>query len=193
MVGRMTKSIVGDLVGKRGIVYSPVNRAGVLLLFARLLDEFDMLVEEIAEDCSFVVVRRRVDAGWERVKISLSYKSSEFSDGSPDDGDLLICWHHDWPDCPLKAFELKALFENNPDDTKAENSKSEINNPKDNLEMPNPDSSNDNDNPGVISISDIIPPDAGELLEKRGVRRERFEKAIGDLDDKIKKIFPDNT
>ncbi|MCP4580267.1 MAG: hypothetical protein GY839_01520 [candidate division Zixibacteria bacterium] len=189
----MTKSIVGDLVGKRGIVYSPVNRAGVLLIFARLLDEFDMLVEEIADDCGFVIVRRRVDAGWERVKISLSFKSSEFSNGSPDDGDLLICWHHDWPDCPLKTFELKALFENNLDDNKADDQNSEIDNINENRIKSNPGSPSKDDNSAVISISDIMPSDSGELLEKRGVTRQRFEKAIGDLDDKIKKIFPDDT
>ena len=44
----MAKSIVGDLIGRKNIVYAPTNRAGVLLLFARLVDEFEMLVEETA-------------------------------------------------------------------------------------------------------------------------------------------------
>jgi len=173
----MAKSIVGDLIGKRGIVYAPINRAGVLLLFSRLLDEFDMLVEETAEDCGFVVVRRRVDTGWERVKIFLSYKSSEFNDNAADDNDFLICWHHDRPECPLKVFELKALFEGKTDEKNGEE-----------VTGPNPDQVF----PGK-SLTDILPENSSELLINRAVTRERFNKAIGDLDDKIKNIFPDQT
>ena len=174
----MAKSIVGDPVGRRGIIYAPTNKAGVLMLFARLLDEFDMLIEETADDCGYVIARRRVDVGWERVKISLSYKSSDFGDGSSDDVDLLICWRHDWPECPIKAFELKALFENERED----------NNPGPG-KVPAPSE----DDPENHSISNILPRDSSDLLENRGIRRERFEKAIGDLDEKIKKIFPDKT
>jgi len=173
----MTKSIVGDLIGKRGIVYAPIKRAGVLLLFSRLLDEFDMLVEETAEDCGFVVVRRRVDTGWERVKIFLSFRSSEFDDKGVDDNDFLICWHHDRPECPLKVFELKSLFEGKTDEKKSE-------------EVPE---SNPDQAPMNRSMADIFPENSSELLVNRAVTRERFDKAIGDLDEKIKNIFPGQT
>ncbi len=173
----MAKSIVGDLIGKRGIVYAPINRAGVLLLFSRLLDEFDMLVEETAADCSHIVARRRVDSGWERVNISLAYKSSELSGGSSIDGDLLICWHHDWPDCPLKAFEMKSLFENElPTNTDEESGVSQ-----------------GKENHSGDSLAGIIPDDSKELLMKRGVTKQRFEKAIEQLNEKIKKISPEGT
>jgi len=169
------KSIVGDLIGKRNIVYAPVNRSGVLALFARLLDEFDMLLEETSEDAGFVIVRRRVDSGWERVKINLCLKSSEYSNGSVGDSELLICWHDDWPACPLQVFELKALFENDfrptkPTVTIAGNIK-----PK--------------GSEGVF-LSQILPNDSGELLASRNITQQRFEKAIGDLDNKIKNFFP---
>jgi len=177
LAGQMAKSIVGDLIGKRGIVYAPINRAGILLLFSRLLDEFDMLVEEIADDCAFVVVRRRVDNGWERVKIFLSYKSSEFNDSTADDNDFLICWHHDSPECPLKAFELKALFEDKGDDNKS-----------DEATEPNPGKATSSP-----SMAEILPDNSSELLINRAVTRERFNKAIGDLDEKIKNIFPGQT
>ncbi len=173
----MAKSIVGDLIAKRGIVYAPINRAGVLLLFSRLLDEFDMLVEETAEDCSYVVVRRRVDSGWERVTIFLSFKSSDFNDSAANDNDFLICWRHDRPDCPLKVFELKALFEGGTDEKKAD----EAAQTGDSEVSPNK------------SMADILPENSSELLINRAVTRERFEKAIGDLDEKIKNIFPGQT
>lgn len=176
----MSRSIVGDLIGRRNIVYAPVNRAGVLLLFARLLDEFDMLVEETAEDCSYVVVRRRVDDGWERIQVNLAYKSSGFQNGNYDKEQLLICWHHDWQDCPLNVFELRALFlQDNPSIT--------ITSP------PEPNKPDTTVKSRVATFSDIIPENPNELLIGRNVTEKRFEKAIGDLDKKIKNFFPENT
>jgi hypothetical protein len=173
----MNKSIVGELVGKRGIVYAPVNRAGVLLIFSRLLDEFDMLVEETAEDCRYIIARRRVDTGqpgssrWERVKIALAYESLEIQEdenvGTDSYGtaDLLICWQHNWPDCPLETFELRSIFA-----TSA-------------VSAPEPPA------PG-IALTDIVPEDSGRLLKERATTQKRFEKAVSDLDDKIRKLYP---
>jgi hypothetical protein len=173
----MAKSIVGDLIGKSNIVYAPVNRAGVLALFARLLDEFDMLLEETAGDGDYVIVRRRVDSGWERVRVNISYKSSEFENDDFEEGDLLICWHHDWPDCPLKAFELKALFESESRPAKGPNT-----------ENPGADTSGRRE-----SLEKIMPENPGELLKDRNAAIKRFDQAIGDLDEKIKNFFPDKT
>ncbi len=173
----MNKSIVGELVGKRGIVYAPVNRAGVLLIFSRLLDEFEMLVEETAEDCRYIIARRRIDTGqpgssrWERVKIALAYESLEIqqenksdieSDGSAD---LLICWQHNWPDCPLETFELRSLFAT--------------------ATIPSAEPSNP-----AVSLNEIVPEDSGQLLKDRSSTQKRFEKAVSDLDEKIKKLYP---
>ncbi len=180
----MAKSIVGDLIGRRNIVYAPVNRSGVLLLFARLLDEFDMLVEETAEDCSYVIVRRRVDKGWERIQVNLAYKSSDYTRNDFSDNELLICWNHDWQDCPLKVFELKQLFnQDNPPSVDSGNEK-----PKAEIENPGNDS-----NARTITFSDIIPQNPGEILNGRNLTAKRFEKAIGDLDEKIKNFFPEST
>lgn len=176
----MAKSIVGDLIGKRNIVYAPVNRAGVLLLFARLLDEFDMLVEETADDSSYVIARRRVDEGWERVKVCLAYKSSDFSDFDLGEGQLLICWYHDWQDCPLKVFELKGLFFQESPSLKTPPESKQVT--KVNVKQPKP-----------VSFSDIIPENPGEILNGKDITIKRFEKAIGDLDEKIKNFFPEST
>lgn len=173
----MNKSIVGELVGKRGIVYAPVNRAGVLLIFSRLLDEFEMLVEETAEDCRYIIARRRVDTGqpgpsrWERVKIALAYESIEIQQGNKIDtdfdgsADLLICWQHNWPDCPLETFELRSLF------TTAATPSAELSNQ-------------------AVTINEIVPEDSGQLLKDRAVSQKRFEKAVSDLDEKIRKLYP---
>lgn len=179
----MEKSVVGELIGKRGIVYAPVNRAGVLLIFSRLLDEFDMLVEEAADDCSYLIARRRIGSGnqgavqWERIKILLVYKSSELKNNDSIEGDLLICWHHDWLDCPLEAFQLKSLFEME-------------SLPK--TELRRKPVAGNKDNPET-SLEEIVPKGSGQVLKNRGVTQKRFKKAINDLDEKIKKIHPEGT
>jgi len=176
----MNKSIVGELVGKRGIVYAPVNRAGVLLIFSRLLDEFEMLVEETADDCRYIIARRRVDTGqpgssrWERVKIALAYESAEIQEANKIDtdsdgsADLLICWQHNWPECPLETFELRSIFAITaaPSASPAEPANQ------------------------AVSLNDIIPEDSGQLLKERSTTQKRFEKAVSDLDDKIRKLYP---
>jgi hypothetical protein len=171
----MAKTIVGDLIGKRGVVYAPVNQAGVLLLFSRLLDEFDMLVEQTAEDCGHVIGLRRVEQGWERVKIMIAFKSSDLENASDKDGDLLICWCHDWQECPLRTFELKSLFENGefpPAGDKAGNHKKESLN---------------------TALADVTAGDSGELLQQRNAAGSRFEKAIEEIDARIKNIFKEDT
>ena len=174
---QMKNSIVGDLIGKRGIVYAPVNRAGVLMLFSRLLDEFEMLIEQISDDCSYVIALRRIEYGWERIKISLAFKSSDLNNGSSLDGDLLICWHHDWSESPLKTFELKALFDNSHHSDSNNHTKA----------------FDENNNSTGSVFQDVISSDSGELLLRRGVTQRRFEKAISELDNKIKNIFPENS
>lgn len=41
------RSIVGSLINFRGMVYSPINEQGVVLLFGKVLKDLNMYVEEI--------------------------------------------------------------------------------------------------------------------------------------------------
>jgi hypothetical protein len=38
------------------------------------------------------------------------YKSSQFKQHghSPEDCDLIICWIHDWEECPIEVLELRS-------------------------------------------------------------------------------------
>ncbi len=168
----MKKSVVGELVGRRGIVYAPTNRAGVLLIFGRLLEEFDFLIEETAADCSYVVARRRHnDDGsghslWERAVLAIAYRSAELKEAATGEKpnlsfDFLICWRNDWPDCPYETFELGSLFARpEPDRTIAEGS----------------------------TIEKLFPGDADAALRNRMQLQRRFEKVVGELDSRIGRL-----
>jgi len=47
---------------------------------------------------------------WQRVNIEFEFESRNFRDhGHPSTGcDVIVCWHHNWPDCPahIEVLEL---------------------------------------------------------------------------------------
>lgn len=107
------KSIVGDLINFRGLVYSPVNEDGVVFLFGRVVDDLHMYIEEIKPGYPDCVARRYTGKGWERILIEFEYLSSNFKQHGhdPKDCDIVVCWENDWKDCPLEVIELKTEIE----------------------------------------------------------------------------------
>lgn len=103
-------SIVGDLINFRGLVYSPINEDGVIFLFGRVVDDLHMYIEEIKPGFPDCVARRYTGRGWERILIEFEYQSSNFKTHGhdPDGCDVLVCWEHDWKNCPLEVIELKS-------------------------------------------------------------------------------------
>lgn len=103
------KSIVGDLINFRGLVYSPVNENGVVFLFGRVADDLHMYIEEIKPGFPDCVARRFTGKGWERILIEFEYLSSNFKQHghNPDECDIVVCWEHDWKACPIEVIELK--------------------------------------------------------------------------------------
>lgn len=103
------KSVVGDLITFRGLVYSPVNENGVIFLFGKVTEDLNMYIEEIKPGFPDCVGRRFTGRGWEKVYIEFEYKSSHFRDHGHDSKgcDLIVCWEHDWPECPIEVIELR--------------------------------------------------------------------------------------
>lgn len=104
------KSIVGDLINFRGLVYAPLNENGVILLFGKVMDDLNMYIEEIKPGFPDCIARRFVGKGWERVAIEFEYSSSNFKahGHDPEQCDIVVCWEHDWTACPLEVIELKS-------------------------------------------------------------------------------------
>jgi len=103
------KSIVGDLINFRGLVYAPLHENGVLFLCGRVANDLHMYIEEIKPGFPDCVARRFTGKGWERVRIEFEYQSSNFHQHKhdPKDCDIVVCWKHDWKDCPLEVIELQ--------------------------------------------------------------------------------------
>jgi hypothetical protein len=48
------------------------------------------------------------------VKIEFEYESRNFLRHmhDPNGCDLIVCWEHNWPECPLEVIELKKAVSN---------------------------------------------------------------------------------
>ena len=118
-MAKSDKSLVGDLIYFRGLVYAPMNENGVVFLFGKVVEDLNMYIEEIKPGFPDCIARRFTGKGWERVRVEFEFKSSNFKQHghNPKECDIIVCWEHDWKDCPLEVIELKDRikeFENRP-------------------------------------------------------------------------------
>jgi len=110
------RSIVGDSINFRGLVYAPMNENGVIFLFGKIAADLNMRVEEIKPGFPDCIARRFVGKGWQRVSVEFEFKSSNFRDHRHDANqcDLIVCWEHDWRECPIEVIELKSEIQSLP-------------------------------------------------------------------------------
>jgi hypothetical protein len=108
-MANVERSIVGDLINFRGMVYAPQTESGVLYLFGKVAEDLNMYIEELRPESPDAIARRFTGKGWERLRVEFEQRSSDFKQSGRDaDGcDLLVCWEHDWPTCPLEVVELR--------------------------------------------------------------------------------------
>ncbi len=106
----------GPFLNFRGLQHAPLNEQGLIFLFGMVCHELGFVVEAVRPDYPDCEAKRLVDKKqdkWERVRIEFEFKSSSFKvhGHKPDLCDVIICWEHDWPDCPLEVIELKSVIE----------------------------------------------------------------------------------
>jgi hypothetical protein len=104
--------VVGEPINFRGMVYAPLNEAGMILLFARVMDDLGIIYESSPPDFPDMIGRRKAGDKWQRVRIEFEYKSSNFKQHGHQLSkcDIIVCWEHDWPDCPIEVIELRDVI-----------------------------------------------------------------------------------
>jgi len=109
----------GAPIDFRGLRHTPINENGVIFLFGMVSYELGFIVEAIHNaypDCEAKrCIDRRRDR-WQRVRIEFEHRSSHFRDHghNPPNCDLIVCWEHDWADCPIEIIELKKIIKELP-------------------------------------------------------------------------------
>ena len=99
-----------------GLPHEPINEQGVVLLFGMLAKKLGYLVENVQTGFPDCEAMRLIAPGrWQRVSIEFEFESRNFRDhGHTADGcDVIICWQHNWPDCPNQSevVELARVIE----------------------------------------------------------------------------------
>jgi hypothetical protein len=104
--------LYGQPMDFRGLRHAPINEQGVVYVFALVAQELGFRVEAIGTaypDCEAI---RQIDKSekWQRVHIEFEYASSNFvTHKHPIEGcDLIVCWKHDWKECPIEVIELSS-------------------------------------------------------------------------------------
>jgi len=96
----------------RGMRHEPTSRDGVLFLFSKVHQELGIIVEHLRmggyPDCETL----RQDPQTKRYTkclIAFEVNSAAFQRhlSRKERCDLLVCWEHDWPGCPIEVLSLK--------------------------------------------------------------------------------------
>jgi Homing endonuclease associated repeat len=92
------------------LAHGPANEAGVMLLFGAMAAGLGFVVTRVQTefpDCE--AMREMQPDVWQRVRIEFEYESRNFVRHlhNTQDCDVIVCWVHNWPECPLQVVELR--------------------------------------------------------------------------------------
>lgn len=98
-----------------GLAYEPVNEMGVMALFCMLSRQLGFVIESVQAGFPDCEAKMEVEPGrWQHFRIEFEYESRNFRDHrhDPEKCDLIVCWRHNWKDCPpnLQVLELSKVM-----------------------------------------------------------------------------------
>jgi Homing endonuclease associated repeat len=113
------RPIYGQPMDFRGLRHEPVNEQGVVLIFAMVAKELGYTVEAVQSGFPDCEAKRQIaPQRWQRVHLEFEFESRNFRDhGHSVTGcDVIVCWRHNWPDCPpqIEILELSSLIKSLP-------------------------------------------------------------------------------
>ena len=104
------KSVIGDPINFRAMAHAPTNEAGVVALFSMVARDLGYYIQEIS-DIRYpdAILRRENGRGWEELAVEFEFESRNFKEHSHDPAqcDMIICWHHNWIDCPAEIEVMR--------------------------------------------------------------------------------------
>jgi hypothetical protein len=95
-------------------MHAPTCELGVVHLFGLLLPDLGLVVQHIGAHFPDALAYRKVPGGkWRRIALEFEFKSSNFRLDRHDPArcHMVVCWEHDWPDCPVEVLPLKDVVQ----------------------------------------------------------------------------------
>ena len=108
------------------LVFAPTNEFGVLFLFGAIADRLGFLVLRVQAEFPDIEALRMVGRDkLQRVRVELEQESRNFlkHGHDPNGCDLIVCWEHNWDECPLEVIELRKEIAKIAEIAKIENQK----------------------------------------------------------------------
>ena len=91
------------------LAHAPVNELGVVFVFGMMARRLGFVVHRLQAGFTDCIAMREVAPGiWQRVRIEFEFESRNFLKHKhrKDKCDVIVCWKHNWKDCPLDVVEL---------------------------------------------------------------------------------------
>lgn len=94
--------------------FAPTNEQGVLFVFGTMAHDLGLCITRVQTEFPDVEAMRVIGPNkCQRVHYELEYESKNFlAHMHPLQGcDGIVCWIHNWPECPLEVIELRKVVE----------------------------------------------------------------------------------
>ncbi|HEY2361313.1 MAG TPA: hypothetical protein VGK36_09375 [Candidatus Angelobacter sp.] len=104
------RPVYGPSLVPTALAHGPMNEAGVVYLFGMLAEKLGFVVTSIQTEFPDCEAMWEVQPGkWQRVRIEFEYESRNFVKHyhQAKDCDVIVCWVHNWPECPLEVVSLR--------------------------------------------------------------------------------------
>lgn len=110
---RRDRAVYGPPMVTGPLVNVPTNESGVIFLFGAMAVELGFratLIQTEYPDCE--ALREMASGRWQKMKIEFEYESRNFVKHGhrAEDCDIIVCWIHNWPECPLDVVELRRAW-----------------------------------------------------------------------------------
>ena len=108
----LDKPMYGGPMMSSPLAFAPINELGVVFLFGAVAMRMGFVVTRLQPGFPDCEALRRVDRDrWQLKRIEFEYESRNFIMHEHDiqGCDIIVCWKHNWPECPLEVVELSKL------------------------------------------------------------------------------------
>ncbi len=109
------RPVMGEPFDRSPMTNAPVNELGVMVLFGMVAAGLGLQVESVQGKFPDCLAKRQVAPGkWQHLRIEFEYESKNFKlhGHDPKGCDVIVCWKHNWKDCPdnIEIIELCRLI-----------------------------------------------------------------------------------
>ena len=102
----------GPPMMQSGMLCGPENENGVLVLFGMWAWRLGFAIKKVREGFPDIIALRKIDEQtWQEARIESEHESRNFlrHGHAPSGCDLIVCWIHNWPECPVEVIELSKV------------------------------------------------------------------------------------